>query len=315
MNVVFLVYRRPDLTARAFAEIRRARPEQLLVVADGPRGADEEARCAATRAIASAVDWPCKLHTNFADANLGCRRRVASGLTWAFGLVDEAVILEDDCLPDPSFFTFCTDLLDRYRHEKRVMAVTGDNFQDGRRRTKYSYYFSKYPHCWGWATWRRAWRLYDPDMDCWPTFRASPAWPKVCSERDERQYWEAIFSSVAAGNVDSWAFPWTLTCWRCGGLTAVPECNLVKNVGFGGDSTHTRNADSVQAELDAKTMTFPLKHPRRISRNVRADRFTHYRVFMPRVGPVERLMMWRWRLSARVRKWIPAGRRALAWRH
>lgn len=159
--IVFLIFNRPEETARTFAAIKAARPSTLLVVADGPRldRAGEQELCARTRTVIDGVDWPCEVLRNFADANIGCGRRVSSGLDWAFSQVDEAVILEDDCLPDPSFFPYCDELLERYRTDERIMMVSGNNFQNGASRTWDSYYFSRLPHCWGWATWRRASQL------------------------------------------------------------------------------------------------------------------------------------------------------------
>src|SRR6185369_14461868 len=161
--VAFIIFNRPDTTEKVFAEIARARPPKLLVIADGPRAgrAGEADRCAATRAIIDRVDWDCKVLTNYSDVNLGCKNRVASGIDWVFEQVPEAIILEDDCLPDPTFFRFCEELLIRYREDERISQICGANFQFGRKRSNDSYYFSRYNHIWGWASWRRAWQHYD----------------------------------------------------------------------------------------------------------------------------------------------------------
>lgn len=152
--VAFLIFNRPDTTRRVFAEIAKARPPKLLVVADGPRAdhPDDVEKCAAVRAIIDGIDWDCKVLTNYSDINLGCKRRVSSGLDWVFDTVEEAIILEDDCLPHPAFFRFCEEMLNKYRDDKRIAMISGDNFQFGRKRTEYSYYFSRYPHIWGWAS-------------------------------------------------------------------------------------------------------------------------------------------------------------------
>ncbi|MFM7711944.1 MAG: glycosyltransferase family 2 protein, partial [Microcystis sp.] len=142
----------PDTTARVFEAIRQAKPPKLLVVADGPRAdrADDIEKCKAARAIIEGVDWDCEVLTNYSDVNLGCKNRVSSGLNWVFDTVEEAIILEDDCVPDPTFFRFCEELLEYYRHDQRIMVISGNNFQFGKKRTGYSYYFSVYTHCWGW---------------------------------------------------------------------------------------------------------------------------------------------------------------------
>lgn len=152
--VAFIIFNRPDTTEKVFAEIAKAKPPKLLVIGDGPRVSrqGEAEKVAAARSIIQCVDWDCEVQTNFSDVNLGCKRRVSSGIDWVFEQVEEAIILEDDCLPDPTFFRFCEELLARYRHDQRIGMISGDNFQFGSRRNDDSYYFSKYVHIWGWAT-------------------------------------------------------------------------------------------------------------------------------------------------------------------
>jgi len=260
--------------------LREQRPSQLFIIADGPRpGHPTDAeRCAAVRAIVEQVDWPCEVHRDYADANLGLKRRVSSGLDWVFGQVERAIVLEDDCLAHPDFFRFCDTLLDRYANDERVAVVTGNNFQNGRRRGDGAYYFSKYNHCWGWATWRRAWRHYQGDLPFWPQWQASAAWRAQTRDKVERAYWQAIFDRMYAGQIDSWAYPWTASLWYHGGLTATPSVNLVSNIGFGKDATHTTAANSVLAALPAYSLG-EMRHPKKIRRNAAADRYAFDHAF------------------------------------
>lgn len=238
--VIFLIFRRPDLTAQVFEQIRAAKPAKLLVVADGPRNAQEAPLCEQARKVTEQIDWECEVLRNYSDINLGCRDRVSSGLTWAFTQVEEAIILEDDCLPHPSFFPYCENLLNYYRHDERVMVIAGNNFQDGQQRTAYSYYFSKYNHCWGWATWRRAWNHWEFNPQKWIEFRDGGLMKFVCDNPYEEKYRTAIFNTLfLQGKPNTWDYPWTFTCWSQGGLTASPNVNLVSNIGFGADATHT----------------------------------------------------------------------------
>ena len=156
--VAFIIFNRPSLTQIVFNTIRQAKPKQLFVIADGARFPEEKEKCQQARDIIRQVDWDCEVLANYSDVNLGCGKRISSGISWVFEHVEAAIILEDDCLPHLSFFRYCENLLDYYRDDERVMAIGGDNFQDGNKKTPYSYYFSKYPHVWGWATWRRAWK-------------------------------------------------------------------------------------------------------------------------------------------------------------
>lgn len=281
--VAFIIFNRPAVTERVFAAIAEARPPHLLVIADGPRtDRPQEARaCAATRAIIDRVDWECQVSTDYSTSNLGCRRRVASGLDWVFDMVPEAIILEDDCLPDLSFFRFCEELLHRHRDDERVAQVAGANFQFGRRRTADSYYFSLYPHIWGWASWRRAWRHFDVDIRRWPRLRDDD-WllRSLFGDPKQARYWRRIFDKVAAGDSDSWAYPWTFACWSRGALTALPDVNLISNIGFGRSSTHTQ-VRSPLADLPVEAMRFPLRHPPTVTRHVTADTFTASRVYKP----------------------------------
>lgn len=287
--VVLLLYRRPAATARVLAALRAYRPTQLVLVADGPRRdqpADVQAVSAA-RTAAEAVDWPCTITRHYADTNMGLRARVESGLHAVFAAHERAIILEDDCVPDPSFFPYCAELLARYAADSRVMAVAGDHFQP-RPYHAASYYFSRYPHCWGWATWRRAWQHYDGAMADWPALRTTNWLTELLGNRRAAQVWTTTFDRVYAGAIDSWAFRWTYSCWRAGGLTALPAVNLVRNIGGGATATHT--AQSPFVDRPTQALPFPLRHPPAVVRHARADIYTQRAMFDPSLG---RRLVWR----------------------
>ncbi|MEX6776302.1 class I SAM-dependent methyltransferase [Limnospira fusiformis] len=277
--VALLIFNRPDTTARVFEAIRQAKPPKLLVVADGARvdKAGEAEQCAATRAIINQVDWECEVLTNYSDVNLGCRQRVSSGLDWVFEQVEEAIILEDDCLPHPTFFRYCQELLEKYRDDERIMMISGDNFQFGRTRTEYSYYFSRYGHIWGWASWRRAWTKYDNSMQLWPELRDNHWLDDILESPQAVAYWSRIFEGVYNG-FNTWDYIWLFTLWANQGLTILPHVNLVSNIGFG-SGTHTTNSNSPLANMSVEVMNFPLKHPAKIHRNIQADDFTDKYMF------------------------------------
>jgi hypothetical protein len=271
--VAYVIFNRPRHTRETFAIIRAQQPKQLFIIADGPRPGHptDVERCAETRAVVEQIDWPCEVHRHYAEQNMGCKLRVSSGLDWVFEHVEAAVILEDDCVPHPDFFTFCNDLLVRYAEDQRVWVVTGNNFQAGKKRGDAAYYFSKYNHCWGWATWRRAWQQYQVDMTFWPAWRDSAAWLKRVPDRAERDTWTNIFDRVYRGEIDTWDYQWTACVWYHNGLTATPNVNLVTNIGFGPDATHTVSS-SDQAGLPVSPLG-SLTHPEKIEANVRADRW------------------------------------------
>jgi len=274
--VAFLIFNRPDTTATVFAAIAKARPATLLVVADGPRDSrpGEESLCAAARAIVDRVDWPCEVLTNFSDHNLGCRRRVSSGIDWVFSLVEEAIFLEDDCLPDPTFFPFCEEMLERYRTDSRVMHIGGTNFQGTSRVSEESYYFSRHVHVWGWASWRRAWRHYDVDMRAWTWARATGRVADILSTPMERRAFTSLFDRVARGQIDTWDTQWTLACRANHALSIVPSRNLISNIGFRGDATHTSDSGHPVATMPTSPLALPLTHPPYVLANTAADERT-----------------------------------------
>jgi hypothetical protein len=279
--VAFLIFNRPDTTARVFAEIARAKPKRLLVVADGPR-ADREGeaeKCAAVRAIIERVDWDCEVLTNYSDVNLGCKRRISTGLDWVFENCEEAIILEDDCLPHPSFFRYCEDLLEKYRDDERVMMISGNNFQFGRKRGDGSYYFSCYPHIWGWASWRRAWNYYDVEMKSWPDLRWTNWLKEILQDQAAVKHWQINFDKCFANEIDTWDIQFIFTCWVQKALAVLPNVNLVSNIGFGIEATHTKNDIYGVANLQKEEIRFPLLHPNHISQDREADRFTFENIF------------------------------------
>ena len=257
-----------------------AQPRQLFVAADGPRvDRDGEAQlCEESRRIIDKVDWPCEVKTLFREQNLGCREAVGGAISWFFENVEEGIILEDDCLPNESFFTFCAELLERYRHDHRVMCITGDNFQNGQKSGSASYYFSIYNHIWGWATWRRAWNHFDHNLSKWETLRRTFFLNKLMP-RESVAYWTRVFDSVRNREVNSWAYIWTFSCWARGGLTATPNVNLISNIGFDSRATHTVDHASRLANPPISELTFPQTHPLRVRRDKKADSFVERNVF------------------------------------
>lgn len=257
-----------------FTALAHARPRQLLVIADGPRDSAEAERCAQTRAIIDRVDWDCEVVTNYSDVNLGCKLRVASGLDWVFEKCEEAIVIEDDCLPEASFFPFCIELLERYRDDERVSMICGSNFQQGNRRSPASYLFLLHVTAWGWASWRRAWRHYDLEIKQWAELRETPWLENLLINPVAVKYWNETFDRTFAGEVDTWDYQFFFSWWARNALAIVPDRNLVTNIGFGSDSSHTADVLPTMANLPFETMNFPLQHPVEVSLNRRADDFS-----------------------------------------
>jgi hypothetical protein len=257
--VALFVFNRPDPTARIFEAIRAARPGRLLVVGDGPRPEvpEDETLCTQTREVVSAVDWQCDVEYLYADENLGCGRRVSSGLDWVFGTVPEAIILEDDCLPHASFFPFAAAMLARYRDDPRVGMIAGTNYiSDPERRE--SYFFSRYFAVWGWAGWRRGWQHYDFEMAGWPSVRERGGFGGLICTPGVTEFLHDAFDRVYAGEIDTWDFQWVYACLVGASLCVVPRVNLVSNIGVSG--THGEGGSSADLQvhpLDSGALVHP----------------------------------------------------------
>jgi len=271
--VVFLIFNRPDTTFKVFERIREVKPHKLLIIADGARFPEEWGKCNKARSIIEQIDWDCEVLTNFSDVNLGCKVRVSSGLDWVFSEVEEAIILEDDCLPDFSFFQFCQELLDYHRFDRRVMMISGNNFCLDKQITQYSYYFSRYINIWGWATWKRAWQNYDIDMSLWDEINQDKWLKSIFTEIHTHNYWHDIFTKVYSGEINTWDYQWVFSCLINSGYSIVPSTNLVSNIGFGVDATHTKHKKSKSSNLPTTSIRFPLIHPPFVIQNAIADRY------------------------------------------
>jgi hypothetical protein len=273
--VALIIFNRPDTTERVFTEIAKAKPPKLFVIADGPRTdhPDDVKRCAATRAVVEHIDWDCEVFRNYSDVNLGCGYRPASGISWVFEQVDEAIILEDDCVPHPTFFRFCEELLEKYRHDERIMQISGFNSLSGRSLTPYSYTFYRLFACWGWATWRRAWQYHDMEMKFWPLLRDTAWLLDIIGDHGAQGNWKKIFDDAhnRAASIDYWDYQFLFACWAQNGLAISPATSLVSNIGFREDASHTKSANSACATIPVVEMKFPLRHPQYVVRDREAD--------------------------------------------
>ena len=283
--VLLIAFNRPESTARVLAVLRQLRPAKLYVACDGPRPdrPGEVERCDAVRQLCSAapgggIDWPCELQLLLRQTNLGCRWAPSGAIDWLFAHEEQGIVIEDDILPDLSFFPYCLELLERYRDDERIGVIAANNHQRPQPSPQLSsYYFSIYSHCWGWATWRRAWRHYATALDGWPALRDSGALHSLGGEQFAR-VWTALIDEVAEARTDSvWDRLWQLSCWQQGLLTCLPAVELVENIGFHAEATHTLDERSPLAPRGA--LGFPLRHPEVIQADRRRDAHTFELLF------------------------------------
>lgn len=259
--VLLIIFNRPDTTARVWEAIRAVQPPVLLIAADAARHPGEEAQVQAARAITEQVDWPCTLHRRYASTNQGCKWGPYNAISWGFELVEEMIILEDDCLPHPDFFRFCDSMLQQYRYQPRVMHIGGSSFIPFP--IDESYYFSKYTHIWGWATWKRAWQNFDISMSAWSKEKNHSVVSIKNNSKKEARFWTSIFEMASSINNNSiWDYQWTFHIWNAKGVCIVPSKNLVSNLGFGEFATHTKHINPIIAYRETFELSPSLIHPR-----------------------------------------------------
>lgn len=289
--VLFLVFNRLDTTKKVFGEIKKAKPKKLFVAADGPRTKDEKKKTDAVRQyILDNVDWDCDLKTLFREKNLGCKYAVSGAIDWFFKNVEQGIILEDDCLPSQSFFRFCEELLEKYKYDERIMQISGTNFiQEKTAELNESYFFSKMPYIWGWATWRRAWKFYDVSFNKIVPYSASSNFLDYLMHNKK---------VLDLQKINTWDVQWFSLC-KINGLTVIPKKNLIANIGFGEDSTHemTNNVDKSFLQKERKEMGFPLIHPKKISWYKKFDcRFVTrdlWRILLKKLSSLFEIFRWR----------------------
>jgi glycosyltransferase involved in cell wall biosynthesis len=273
--IVLFVFNRPGCTQQIFSAISDLQPETLFIVADGPRenNITDEALCVETRNIFNQINWPCNVLKFYADKNIGCRNSIPNGLNFVFEHVDECIILEDDCLPQPTFFQFCEELLEKYRNEPQVMTIGGHRSDGPNEFNSESYFFSKYPSIWGWATWKDRWEKYDLNMTEWSDLRNSSWLNKIFDSDNEIKYWHRMFDKMQ-NELDTWDYALVFSCWLNKCISIRPKVNMIENIGFDNDATHTKSIQQAPPFASPSNINFPLVHPK----HIRVDEIAEKRI-------------------------------------
>ncbi|PCI89507.1 hypothetical protein COB18_03800 [Candidatus Kaiserbacteria bacterium] len=272
--VLIIIFNRPEKVRALIEALSKVQPKYLYIAADGPRKnvPTDRARCAEAQKIATTLPWDCEVRTNFSDTNLGCDQAVPRGIDWFFEHVASGIILEDDCIPHPSFFSFCGELLERYKDNKKIMHISGNNFQDSHIRGDASYYFSLYTHSWGWATWSRAWRHFHPAIEGMTAYRKEKRIQKLPLSKNAQRFWMKHFL-----NRNHWDAFWQYTVWYKDGLSIIPQKNLVTNIGFDEEATHTEKEGPL-SNIPVYSIT-NITHPAEMRAAIQADEYTFMKVF------------------------------------
>ncbi len=242
--ILLIVWRRPKETLEVINSLRKIKPKKLFISCDGPRLGDrkEALKVERTKEVCKKfINWDCEVKWQISDKNLGCKIGVVNAINWFFNNVEEGIILEDDNVAHPDFFMFCQNLLKKYKLDKRVWCISGSNNQDNIMRGTGSYYFGKIPLIWGWATWKNRWDEYDVGIKNWPNIKSSNILVNIFEDPTEKEYWTNIWDNFyETGNPDTWDYSWVLTCLLNNALIAIPNKNLINNIGFNSDATHTK---------------------------------------------------------------------------
>lgn len=285
--VVIFIYKRSDNLKKIISVLRKIHPTSLYIVSDGSKYIEEKVKVDQTiRIIESLINWECEINKNYSNINLGLKERFRSGIDWVFEHTDSAIFIEDDCIPDPTFFQFCDELLEKYKDDERIFSISGNNFLFGKARSKESYYFSRYPHVWGWATWKRVWDKYDSNISDWPELRQVGLLNKVFPNNFFiRKFWTYIFDRLYAGKINTWDYQLTYLSFKNNGLNIIPSVNLVTNVGYGKDSTNIKSKNQTIG-VPTHSMEFPLIHPKNIIASMSNDHHIDNLVYLNLVGKI-----------------------------
>ena len=281
--ILFIIFNRPSQTKIVFESIKNIKPKELYIAADGPRknNINDADNCKLAREIVNNIDWNCDVKYLFRNENLGCKKAVSEAINWFFENVEEGIILEDDCLPNESFFNFCSTLLEKYRSDNEVMHIGGTNFQPSEFTIEAEYYFSRITHIWGWATWRRAWEKYHQELPDYTTNQLEDWFNNYEFNKRSLLYWDHAFNMIKEQAIDTWDYQWTYCLWKNKGIAIVPKLNLVSNIGFGLDATHTEKGAATYANLPTYSMEIT-KHPKDKNVNTNADNYTFNKWYVKR---------------------------------
>jgi hypothetical protein len=274
--VLIIIYKRAETTAKVLKALELVKPTHIYVAANAPNpdNAADPAKVNEVRALFDAISWPCTVTKLFRTEHLSAKNSISSAITWFFQLVEEGIILEDDCEVNESFFRLASECLDKYRNIPEVMQINASNFQFGQNRGNADYYFSRYNHIWGWASWRRAWqhfKLHPADLKQNEVYAGIDA---MFTRPQDRSYWRAMYQYAMSGRIDTWDYQWMFSFWAARGKAITPNQNLVSNLGFGADATNSITTDDRVANLPKRELHNPLQHPSQIEFNDEADNYT-----------------------------------------
>jgi|WetSurMetagenome_2_1015567.scaffolds.fasta_scaffold00566_4 hypothetical protein len=289
--ILLVSYNRYETTEKVFNIIRKIRPDRLFFAVDCPKEDADKVKVDRVKDIINKIDWDCRLETFYPDKNLGPKINVSSAITWFFEKVEAGIILEHDCLPDISFFYFCEELLEKYKNDSRIMHIGGSNFLHEQKVGNGDYFYSRYSHIWGWASWRRAWQHYDIEMKSFPAFQYQSMIKNIFNHVLVQRFWNDMFLLCYQGNKNTWDYQWTYAIFANNGLCIIPNVNLVSNIGFGPEALNTKNPYSLLANIPAQKLKVPLRHPDFMLPDKQSDDYMSIRVYRAKYIHLARIIL------------------------
>lgn len=305
--VLLIGFNRPDQTKQVIDRLVGIGATNVYVAIDGPRkGNDLDLhQCLEVQRIVDSAPWPGSVTKNYRTTNYGCRRGVSEAISWFFEHENEGIILEDDCLPDDTFFEYCRQLLNAFRENPRIGMVSGSTFFPFPEQGSPSYTFTRYPHIWGWATWKRAWDLYDDELASWGGPESLDILDAASGgSRSFVRFWKRLLGSVYSGEIDTWDYVWSYSFWRAGFLSVSPGVNMITNIGFHSQATHTTAKPlGKNFRPDGHPMRLPLTHPPHIEPNQRLEKLTRELAMGVRGKRIRSLLRLGWLAGLRKMVW------------
>lgn len=283
--ILIIYFNRPNELKQNLISLSTFKPANLYLACDGPRdtvSTDAQKIEECRTIIKEIIDWECHISEYNSDSNLGCDTWVPKAISWFFSKVEMGIILEDDCIIDSNFARFTAEMLELYKDDQRIMNISAANFQE-KRWGDGDYYFSVYPYIWGWATWARAWKQYEQNFDRVSAFIIEKnGISNIFEDPTQRKYWLKFFHRIYSGKSDHWDAKWAFSVWASGGLSITPNINLVKNIGFGIDATHTKN-EFDKVEMTIHELPKIIKHPSTgLVSNEKADNYLFKHRYKPK---------------------------------
>lgn len=284
--ILVIIFNRPDFAKNIFSALSQLKPTKLYVISDGARTLDEEKEVLESRKIFNSIPWDCEVNYNYSDVNLGLRKRISGGISWVFQMEEKLIIIEDDCIPHPDFFTYCDVLLKQFKDDKRIMSINGCNLNPKiSEKNSETYFFSRYSNSWGWATWKRAWDLFDSELVGLENKTTARNFSKnLPFQYRSHTYWLFILKNVKNLKIDSWAYRWMFTLWINNGLAIVPSSNLIQNIGNDQRSTNTRGHLHYINIRTSNLKKSKSQEPKQIIANLCYDRWLENTVYSKSLG-------------------------------